>query len=72
MWLLSVSLCLPIGMLEAYTTDLYFRFSPLSRRALVMTETELKDMAAPAIMGLNKTPINGYSIPAAIGILIAL
>ena len=63
---------LSLRYLEAYTMDLYFRFSPLSRRALVMTETELKDMAAPAIMGLNRTPMNGYSIPAAIGIPIAL
>jgi hypothetical protein len=29
------------------------------RRALLMTETELKLMAAPAMMGLSSTPKNG-------------
>lgn len=38
-----------------------------SRSALVITETELKLMAAAAIIGLSKIPKNGYSIPAAIG-----
>ena len=38
-----------------------------SRRALVMTETELKVMAALAIIGLRSRPKTGYSIPAARG-----
>jgi hypothetical protein len=37
------------------------------RRALPMTDTELKVMAALAITGLSKRPKNGYSTPAAIG-----
>jgi hypothetical protein len=39
-----------------------------SRSALPMTETELSAMAAPATMGLNKSPKNGYKRPAASGI----
>lgn len=38
------------------------------RRELETTLTELKAMAAPAIMGLSKKPVKGYSMPAAIGI----
>jgi len=34
-------------------------FSRRNRSALVMTDTELKLMAAPAIMGLSSTPKNG-------------
>ena len=34
---------------------------------LAITETELKLMAAAAIIGDNKMPKNGYKIPAAIG-----
>lgn len=43
-----------------------------SRSALAITETELKLMAAAAIMGLNNTPRNGYRTPAAIGTPAAL
>jgi hypothetical protein len=32
-----------------------------------MTETELRLIAALAIIGLNKRPKNGYNAPAAIG-----
>src|SRR5580658_1521029 len=38
-----------------------------SRRALVITETELKVIAAAAMMGLRSTPKKGYKMPAAIG-----
>src|SRR6185437_15177380 len=38
-----------------------------SRRALPMTETELRLIAAAAMMGLNNNPIAGYSAPAAMG-----
>ena len=38
-----------------------------SRSALAMTDTELKLIAAAAIMGLNSRPKNGYRIPAAMG-----
>ena len=34
-------------------------FTFRSRSALVITETELKLIATPAIMGLNSTPQNG-------------
>lgn len=37
------------------------------RNALAITETELKLMAAAAIMGDNKIPKNGNRTPAAIG-----
>src|SRR5258707_9719119 len=38
------------------------------RRALAITETELKLMAALASMGLSSQPKNGYKRPAAMGI----
>lgn len=37
----------------------YHSFVFRNRRALLMTETELKLMAAPAMMGLSSTPKNG-------------
>lgn len=42
------------------------------RNALAITETELKLIAAAAIIGLRSTPKNGYSTPAAIGTPAAL
>jgi hypothetical protein len=39
----------------------------LSRSALVITDTELKLMAAAAMIGLSRIPNLGYSTPAAIG-----
>lgn len=39
----------------------------LNLMALVMTDTELKLMAAAAIMGDRMIPKKGYSIPAAMG-----
>jgi hypothetical protein len=39
----------------------------LSRSAFVTTETDDKDMAAPASMGLSKAPVSGYNSPAAMG-----
>ncbi len=42
------------------------------RKAFPITETELKLMADPAIIGLSSKPIKGYSAPAAIGIPSAL
>jgi hypothetical protein len=38
-----------------------------SRRALVITETELKAIAALAIIGLKTMPNAGYRTPAATG-----
>jgi hypothetical protein len=43
-----------------------------SRSALPMTDTELKLMAAAAIIGDRRRPKNGYSRPAAIGTPAAL
>ena len=37
------------------------------RRALPITETELRLMAAAAIIGLSRSPNTGYSTPAATG-----
>jgi hypothetical protein len=42
------------------------------RKALTMTETELSDIAALAIMGDKSKPSTGYITPAAIGIPIEL
>ena len=39
----------------------------LSLSELLITETELKLMAAAAIMGESKSPNSGYNTPAAIG-----
>ncbi len=47
--------------------DRGYRLTRRSRRALPITETELKLIAAAAIMGLSKRPKAGYSSPAAIG-----
>ena len=44
----------------------------LKRRALAITETELKLIANAAIMGDSKIPKTGYKSPAAIGIPIVL
>lgn len=38
-----------------------------SRTALAITDTELNDMAATAIIGLNSMPVKGYGTPAATG-----
>lgn len=35
------------------------KLSPLNRNALAITDTELKLIAAAAIIGLNSTPKNG-------------
>ncbi len=42
------------------------------RRALPITEAELKLMASAAIIGDNNQPVNGYNTPAATGIPSAL
>ena len=43
-----------------------------SRNAFPITDTELKLIAAAAIIGLNRIPKNGYNTPAAIGTPIVL
>jgi hypothetical protein len=49
-----------------------YNFTVLSRRLLATTDTELRAMAAPAIIGLRRNPFSGYSNPAATGIPIML
>ena len=44
------------------------KWSLRNLRAFPTTDTELKLIAAAAIIGLNTTPQIGYSAPAAIGI----
>ena len=55
-----------LKLLLIYTIDLGLKLR--NRKALVSTETELKAIAPPAIIGLSSQPKNGYKIPAAIGI----
>ena len=56
--------------------SIYHSLSPnffqRKRLALVTTVKEDIAIAAPAIMGFNKMPNNGYNKPAATGILIVL
>lgn len=47
-------------------------FFVFNLKLLLTTETELKAIAAPAIIGFNMNPQMGYKIPAAIGIPIKL
>jgi hypothetical protein len=47
-------------------------FFVFNRRLLLTTLTELKAIAAPAIIGFNKKPLIGNKMPAAIGIPITL
>lgn len=42
-------------------------FTFRNRSEFVITDTELKLIAAAAMMGLSSHPKNGYRIPAAIG-----
>ena len=45
----------------------HYNFTRRNRNALVITETELKLIAAAAIIGLKSRPKAGYRMPAAIG-----
>jgi hypothetical protein len=45
-----------------------YNFTRLSLSELLITDTELKLMAAAAIIGDNNIPKNGYNTPAATGI----
>lgn len=49
-----------------------YSLSHFSRKLLDTTLTLLSAIAAPAIIGFNKNPVNGYKTPAAIGIPITL
>jgi hypothetical protein len=45
----------------------FYNSTFLNRSAFVITDTELKVIAALAIIGLSKMPRKGYNTPAAIG-----
>lgn len=45
----------------------FYNCTRFSLSELLITETELKLIAAAAMIGDNKIPKNGYSTPAAIG-----
>ncbi|MCO5333012.1 MAG: hypothetical protein M9893_03195 [Pyrinomonadaceae bacterium] len=56
-------------MLNEQSLDLELQiFADLRRRAFAMTETELKVIAALAIIGDSSNPKTGNNTPAAIGI----
>ena len=60
------------GNVSAFEFLKNYNFVFRNRRALVITDTELKVMAAAAIIGLNRMPNIGYRTPAAIGTPMAL
>ncbi len=70
-----IAICLPGGVecLSKHTRrhqDLLlvvYSFTLLSRSELLITDTELKLIAAAAMMGESRIPKNGYNTPAAIG-----
>jgi hypothetical protein len=57
-----------ISMLNARAARILYMRVIRSRSALPITETELKLIAAAAMMGLKRIPKAGYSTPAATGI----
>jgi hypothetical protein len=57
----------PTGSCWAQSHTPAYSFMFRRRKALLMTDTELKLMAAAASTGLNRMPNFGYSTPAAIG-----
>ena len=58
LWLMRCLVqCSPLQAIVSLTTDYTDRFLSLS--AFAMTETELKLIAAAAIIGLNRTPKKG-------------
>ena len=56
-----------IHLLAKHNFLTFYNCTRLSLSELLMTETELKLMAAAAIIGDSNMPKNGYSTPAAIG-----
>lgn len=46
----------------------FYNFAEFSLNEFTITETELKLIAAAAIIGESRIPKDGYNIPAAIGI----
>jgi hypothetical protein len=52
---------------NVFYIPVFYNSTRLSLSELPITETELKLMAAAAIMGDNSIPTNGYNTPAAMG-----
>lgn len=52
---------------EKPATPAIYSFAALSLSAFVITDAELKLMAAAAIIGFSSNPMNGYRTPAAKG-----
>lgn len=60
-------------MFERFTCHMFVHIPTfLKRSEFVITDTELKLIAAAAMMGESRMPKNGYRTPAAIGIPAAL
>jgi hypothetical protein len=60
----------PAGMrdrVNVFHIPVFYNCTRLSLSELPITETELKLMAAAAIMGDNSIPKKGYNTPAAMG-----
>jgi len=54
---------LPLRVLAVFI----YNFTPRNLREFEITDTELKLMAAAAMIGLSSNPKNGYNTPAATG-----
>lgn len=54
-------------MIQPKNVFTFYNRTRLSLSELLITETELKLIAAAAIIGDNSIPKNGYNTPAAIG-----
>jgi hypothetical protein len=52
---------------SAPSASMFYNLSPRNLSEFEITDTELKLMAAAAMIGLNSSPKNGYSTPAASG-----
>ena len=61
---------------EVIRNDLHrmppYNRTPLSRKALDITDTDDRLIAAAAMIGDSKSPVKGYSTPAATGMPTAL
>lgn len=63
---------IPFFLYEIDRRQVYSIFLAFIRKLLVITDTELKAIAAAAIIGFSKKPQQGYNTPAAKGIPIRL
>lgn len=60
------------GLWEVEGSFFFYRRTRFSLRLFNTTETELKAIAAPAIIGSRRKPLTGKRIPAAMGMPIKL